>query len=118
MGSGYRVKTYRIISFLRESIRDNQGVAVLKVLHDPLGFTNVSNMRIGKSFLIDVQDDVDIEAIAKEITNPVMEDYRIEMISEEKVKILTHCEKWKLFYAGCVLGSLIGSIVGTIIALS
>lgn len=34
-----------------------------------------------------------------------------------KDQMKDHLRKWKLFYAGCALGSLVGSIVGTIIAL-
>jgi len=63
---------------LRESIRDNQGEAVKKVLHQ-LGFTNVESVRMGKSTTFSGDGrKINSEKVAEAIVNPVMEDYIIE----------------------------------------
>jgi len=74
---------YRITIGLRKSIKDNQGDAVLNVLHN-LGFTNVTSIRISK--FITVSGDgrkVNPEKIAVALANPVMEDYTIEKSKKE-----------------------------------
>lgn len=74
---------YRITTSLRKGIKDNQGDAVLKVLHN-LGFTNVISVRIGK--FITVSGDgrkLNPEKIAGALANPVMEDYTIETNKKE-----------------------------------
>ena len=78
------MKTYRIIATVREGIRDNQGIAVQKALAgSSLGFTNVTSVRIGKTYTLSVEDDMDIELLAKKLINEVMENYEIEEIKEE-----------------------------------
>ena len=77
------MKTYRIIATVREGIRDNQGIAVQKALAgSSLGFTNVTSVRIGKTYTLSVEDDMDIELLAKKLINEVMENYEIEEIKE------------------------------------
>ena len=74
---------YRIITMLRESIRDNQGEAVKKVLHQ-LGFTNVESVRMGKATTFSGDGrKINPEKVAEAIVNPVMEDYTIEKGEKE-----------------------------------
>ena len=76
------MRTYRIVATIKKGIKDNQGDAVQKVLSgDVLGFTNVTAVRIGKTYTISVEDGVDIEAMAKGLINEVMEDYSIEELN-------------------------------------
>ena len=77
------MKTYRIITTIQEGIRDNQGVAVHNALHKSFGFTNVNSVKIGKTYTLTIDEHIDINAIAKKLTNEVMEDYRIEELSTE-----------------------------------
>ena len=71
-------RKYRVITMLRPGIKDNQGTAVAAALRT-LGFPEVIDCRIGKMYEIDYEGD-DIEKIAKNISNEVMEDYTIEEI--------------------------------------
>jgi|VirMetMinimDraft_7_1064189.scaffolds.fasta_scaffold51326_2 phosphoribosylformylglycinamidine synthase PurS subunit len=71
-------RKYRVITMLRSGIKDNQGTAVAAALRT-LGFPEVIDCRIGKMYEIDYEGD-DIEKIAKNISNEVMEDYTIEEI--------------------------------------
>jgi len=68
---------YRITTTLRQGIRDNAGVSVTDSLQR-LGFPMVKDVRIGKTFYIETDDD--INEIAKKIVNPVMEDFTIEEV--------------------------------------
>ena len=72
---------YRLTTYLRKGIRDNQGVAVQKCL-ESLGFISASNVRIGKTiyFECDGRKTNLPEKIAKALVNPVMEDYTIEKL--------------------------------------
>lgn len=72
---------YKITTTLRAGIRDNAGVAVTDALKR-LDFPMVENVRIGKVFYIETTDDID--KIAKELVNPVMEDFTIEEISQHE----------------------------------
>ena len=71
---------YRLTTSLRQSVRDNQGAAVQKVL-EQMGY-NVSRLRISKTvtFECDGRKKDLPEKVAKAITNPVMENYRIEKL--------------------------------------
>ncbi len=71
---------YRLTTFLRPSVRDNQGAAVQKVL-EQMGY-NVSRLRVSKTvyFECDGRKKNLPEKIAKAIANPVMEDYTIEKL--------------------------------------
>ncbi len=72
---------YRLTTFLREGIRDNQGVAVQKVLQQ-MGYTKVEKVRIGKTIIFECDGRrINLpEKIARTIINPVMEDYTIEKL--------------------------------------
>lgn len=72
---------YRITTTLRQGIRDNAGVAVAASLNN-LGFPMVKDVRIGKTFYIETDDD--INEIAKKIVNPVMEDFVIETLDNSE----------------------------------
>ena len=65
---------------LRPGILDNAGKATTKAL-ESLGFSNVLDTRIGKTIELDC-DPSDIEAIAKSVTNEVMENYRVEELRQ------------------------------------
>ena len=69
---------YRVITMLRSGIKDNQGTAVAAALIS-LGFPDVIDCRIGKMYDIEYTGD-EIEKVAKNISNEVMEDYIIEEI--------------------------------------
>lgn len=84
------MKRYRVVTTLREGIRDNQGVAVQKVLSgDTFGFSNLNSVRIGKTYTFSLEDNVDIHTICKKgLINEVMEDYFIEEWDSEN-------EEWR-----------------------
>lgn len=68
---------------LKPSLLDAQGKVVQGAL-EKLGFTNVSNVRIGKYIQIDLQDGSNLEEQVDEmcrklLANPVIEDYRFEI---------------------------------------
>lgn len=77
------MKTYRITATIQKGIRDNQGTAVQKMLVDGLGFTTVNTVRIGKIYMLTVEDGVDIDAVAKGLINEVMENYTIEELKSD-----------------------------------
>ena len=72
---------YRILTTLKPGILDNAGKATTKAL-ESLGFVGVLDTRIGKTIELTC-DSSDVEAIAKSITNEVMEDYKIEEIHDK-----------------------------------
>lgn len=81
------MKTYRIIATVKEGIRDNQGIAVQQRLIKGLGFTNVDKVRIGKTYTVTAEDDIDTDTIVKMfvrggVLNEVMEDYTIEELNK------------------------------------
>ena len=61
-----------------KDLLDPQGKAVLGGLQN-LGLTSVSDVRVGKH--ITLQIEAESEGLAKQIANPVMEFYEIEMIN-------------------------------------
>ncbi|MGQ9455990.1 MAG: phosphoribosylformylglycinamidine synthase subunit PurS [Armatimonadota bacterium] len=68
---------------LKPSLLDAQGKVVQGAL-EKLGFTSVSNVRIGKYIQIDLQNGNDLEQQVDEmcrrlLANPVIEDYRFEI---------------------------------------
>ena len=72
---------YRILTTLKPGILDNAGKATTKAL-ESLGFVGVLDTRIGKTIELDCNPS-DIEAIAKSVTNEVMENYKIEEIHDK-----------------------------------
>lgn len=73
--------TARVIITLKRTIMDAQGQTVQKALHN-LGYTGVSNLRIGKYIEMEV-DDHDrhrVEDMCRRLlANPIIEDYRVEI---------------------------------------
>ena len=69
---------YEIYVTLSNGILDKAGNAIAKVLDDRYG--GVKSVRIGKTIYLECNEK-DIENIAKEITNEVMEDYEIKTCS-------------------------------------
>jgi phosphoribosylformylglycinamidine synthase PurS subunit len=75
----------RVFVTLKREVLDPQGEAVKRGLAS-LGMTNVSDVRVGK--LIEIEIDADRDAAADEIqeaarrllSNPVIEDFRIELV--------------------------------------
>lgn len=65
---------YEIQIMLKRGILDNAGKATTRALQN-LGFTNVEDVRIGKSIYIET--DSNPELIARALVNQVMEDYII-----------------------------------------
>lgn len=71
---------------LKPSVLDPQGKAIHHSI-ESLGFGNISDVRQGKYFEIALNGDVDKDAARKEIeqmaadvlSNPVIEDYRVEI---------------------------------------
>jgi len=69
---------YEIYVTLRNGILDKVGNAITKVLDDRYG--GVKSVRIGKTIYLECNEK-DIEDIAKEVTNEVMENYEIKTCS-------------------------------------
>jgi phosphoribosylformylglycinamidine synthase len=79
---------FRVLVRLRPGILDVQGAAVKRAL-DGLGFAGVNDLRIGK--LVEVDVDAADETVArarvddmcrKLLTNPILEEYAIEAVSD------------------------------------
>jgi phosphoribosylformylglycinamidine synthase subunit PurS len=76
----------RIYVTLRNGVLDPAGKAVVGGLHS-LGYSEVSDVRIGKFFEVEVADGPNVkarlaEACDKLLANPVIEDYRVELPGE------------------------------------
>ena len=72
------MKKYRVITFLRKSIKDNQGEAIRSACNT-FGLGEIIEIRSGKCHFIVCDDNTDIEELCKKLlVNPVMEDYIIE----------------------------------------
>ena len=67
---------YQIKITLKNGILDNAGKAVTRALTG-LGFTGINDVRIGKIYELKCGEK-DIENIAKNLTNEVMENYEYE----------------------------------------
>ena len=70
--------------WLKSEILDPQGKAVSQALHRQ-GLASVSEVRQGKRFRIDFSGEIsknDLEKVAREVlSNPVIEDFEIEIIN-------------------------------------
>lgn len=65
---------------LKSTVLDPQGQTVRSALNS-LGHSTIQEVRQGKVFEIEYDKGADLEAIARDVlTNPVIEDYRIEYI--------------------------------------
>lgn len=77
----------RVYVSLKKTVLDPQGQTIQSTLNG-LGHKSIAGVRQGKYFEIELMDGAGKEASAKEIeqiardvlANPVMEDYRVEMI--------------------------------------
>lgn len=77
----------RVYVSLKKTVLDPQGQTIQSALNG-LGHKSIAGVRQGKYFEIELTDGAGREASAKEIeqiardvlANPVMEDYRVEMI--------------------------------------
>jgi phosphoribosylformylglycinamidine synthase PurS subunit len=68
----------RVFVSLKATVLDPQGQAVRSALNG-LGHSTIKDVRQGKVFDIEYEHAADLEAIARDVlTNPVIEDYRIE----------------------------------------
>ncbi len=71
---------------LKPSLLDAQGRVVENALHS-LGYTEVGNVRIGKSIDLTIEEDgIDVESRIKDmcdklLSNPVIENYSFEVIA-------------------------------------
>ncbi len=73
--------TARVIITLKKTIMDAQGQTVEKALHN-LGYTGVSNLRIGKyvEMTVEGRDQERVEEMCRKLlANPIIEDFRIEL---------------------------------------
>ncbi len=70
----------RVTVSLKQTVLDPQGQAIHNALSG-LGHAGVSLVRQGKVFEMEVDPDTDLDSIARYVlTNPVIEDYRIEYL--------------------------------------
>ncbi len=74
----------RVLVSFKDSVLDPQGQTVKNALHT-LGYKNISDVRQGKVFEIDITDisDADIESIIPEISNKVLANPIIEKFTWE-----------------------------------
>ena len=74
----------RVLVSFKDSVLDPQGQTVKNALHT-LGYKNISDVRQGKVFEIDITDipDGDIESIIPEISNKVLANPIIEKFTWE-----------------------------------
>jgi phosphoribosylformylglycinamidine synthase PurS subunit len=70
----------RVYVTFKPSVLDPQGQTIRAALNG-LGYKSVEDVRQGKFFEITLQQGDDLETISREVlSNPVIEDYRIEVI--------------------------------------
>jgi phosphoribosylformylglycinamidine synthase PurS subunit len=70
----------RVFVSLKSTVLDPQGQTVRSALNG-LGHTTILDVRQGKMFEVEYDREADLEAIARDVlTNPVIEDYRIEYL--------------------------------------
>lgn len=74
----------RVLVSFKDSVLDPQGQTVKNALHT-LGYKNISDVRQGKVFEVDITDmsDADIEKIIPEISNKVLANPIIEKFAWE-----------------------------------
>lgn len=71
----------RVYVTFKPSVLDPQGQTIRAALQG-LGHKGIEEVRQGKFFEITLSDDEDLEAIAREVlSNPVIENYRIEKLA-------------------------------------
>lgn len=79
--------TFEVLVSLKPGLSDPAGKAVQSSL-GPLGWANVSNVRVGKHIKLDVEADdeatatAQVEEMARRLlSNPVIEDFRVMEVS-------------------------------------
>ena len=71
----------RVYVTFKKSVLDPQGQTIRAALNG-LGHKGIEEVRQGKFFEITISADEDLDAIARNVlSNPVIEDYRIETLS-------------------------------------
>ena len=71
----------RVYVTFKQSVLDPQGQTIRAALRG-LGHKGVEEVRQGKFFEITINAEEDLDAIARDVlSNPVIEDYRIETLS-------------------------------------
>lgn len=76
--------TARVYVTFKPSVLDPQGQTIRAALNG-LGHKGIDEVRQGKFFEISLQPGEDLEAIARDVlSNPVIEDYRIEYLTEPR----------------------------------
>ncbi len=71
----------RVYVTFKQSVLDPQGQTIRAALNG-LGHKGIEDVRQGKFFEITLAADEDLDAIARDVlSNPVIEDYRIEKLS-------------------------------------
>jgi phosphoribosylformylglycinamidine synthase len=71
----------RVYVTFKQSVLDPQGQTIRAALNS-LGHKNIQDVRQGKFFEITLNGQEDLDAIARDVlSNPVIEDYRIETLS-------------------------------------
>jgi phosphoribosylformylglycinamidine synthase PurS subunit len=71
----------RVLVSLKATVLDPQGQAIRAALNG-LGHSTIHGVRQGKVFEIEYENHADLEAIARDVlTNPVIEDFRIEPLA-------------------------------------
>ncbi len=82
------MRRVRVLVWLKKDVLDPQGRTITEALHG-LGYDLVEDVRQGKAFDINLDDDgVDDEGLVavlsemsrRLLSNPVIEDYRIELL--------------------------------------
>jgi phosphoribosylformylglycinamidine synthase subunit PurS len=81
------IHRFEVVVMLKEGLLDPQGKAVQEAL-PALGWTNVSDVRVGKSIVLDVdgQDEAAAEAqvaamAERFLSNPVIETFRVRRLA-------------------------------------
>jgi len=74
----------KVIVMPKQSVLDPQGVAVRDAIHHH-GMSEIKNVRIGKFMELEIDGAVDeskLEGLCRDLlSNPVIEDYRVEIIN-------------------------------------
>jgi phosphoribosylformylglycinamidine synthase len=71
----------RVYVTFKQSVLDPQGQTIRAALNG-LGHKGIQDVRQGKFFELTLTGKEDLDAIARDVlSNPVIEDYRIEMLS-------------------------------------
>lgn len=78
------MKKYKVTVFLKPNILDPEGKTIKESVHH-LGYTEITDIRVGKTFIITVNTNEDYKAKLEKLTdellsNPVIHTFSIEEI--------------------------------------